>query len=100
MDCDALASTESPKLLQTVMNTVLDGLITIDSNGTIETFNAAASRIFGYRDDEVIGRNVRMLMPEPYRSEHNTYLANYVNGGAAKVISWAMHAMAQSIAQQ
>jgi two-component system sensor kinase FixL len=53
---------------QAIMNTVVDGLITIDHAGVIETFNPAAGRIFGYPVKDVIGRNIRMLMPEPYHS--------------------------------
>jgi two-component system, LuxR family, sensor kinase FixL len=86
VDRNRLASPENQRLLQTVLNTVLDGLITIDSNGTIETFNAAAARIFGYGEDEVIGQNVKMLMPDPYHAEHDKYLSNYMGGGKAKVI--------------
>lgn len=72
--------------MQAVMNTVLDGLITIDEHGMVQTFNPAAVRIFGYTPDEVIGRNVKMLMPEPYHSGHDGYLKNYFASGDAKVI--------------
>lgn len=72
--------------LNAVMNTVLDGLITIDDKGTIQSFNPAAVRIFGYKDYEVIGRNVKMLMPDPYHSEHDVYLENYLTTGTKKVI--------------
>ena len=69
-----------------IVETVVDGIITIDGRGMIETFNPAAERIFGYPAAETIGQNVRMLMPEPYRGEHDGYLTSYVEGGAAKVI--------------
>lgn len=69
-----------------VMNTVLDGLITIDEKGTIQTFNPASVRIFGYQPEEVIGQNVKMLMPEPYHSGHDGYLHNYMTTGEARVI--------------
>ncbi len=72
--------------LQAVMNTVLDGLITIDAKGTVQTFNPASVRIFGYQPEEVIGRNVKMLMPDPYHTEHDGYLDNYLATGEAKVI--------------
>jgi len=72
--------------MRAILNTVLDGIITIDDRGTIENFNPAAARIFGYRPDEVVGRNVKILMPEPFHGEHDTYLKHYLDTGQAKVI--------------
>lgn len=76
---------EANRLL-TVMNTVLDGLITIDHKGTVQSFNRSAERIFGYNLIEVIGQNVKMLMPEPYRGGHDGYLSHYMDTGERKVI--------------
>lgn len=69
-----------------VLNNVIDGIITISDNGVVKTFNPAAVKIFGYRPDEVIGRNVSMLMPAPYHDEHDGYIRNYITTGEQKII--------------
>lgn len=77
---------ESEARTRAILNTTVDGIITIGENALVESFNHAAERIFGYRADEVIGRNVHVLMPEPYKSEHDGYIDNYVETGDAKII--------------
>ncbi len=69
-----------------IVETVVDGIITINKNGLIETFNPAAEKIFGYQVSEVAGKNIKILMPEPYHSEHDGYLDSYMTTGEAKII--------------
>jgi len=73
-------------VVRTVLNTVEEAIITIDAQGIVTDLNPAAARIFGYSAEEIIGRNVKMLMPEPYRREHDGYLSAYSRTGQAKVI--------------
>jgi two-component system, LuxR family, sensor kinase FixL len=63
--------------LTSILETVPDAMIVIDEAGIMHSFSAAAERLFGYRPNEVIGRNVRMLMPSPYRGAHDGYLERY-----------------------
>ncbi len=72
--------------LQAVLNTLVNGIVTIDGRGTIKTVNPAVERVLGYTESELLGQNVRMLMPEPYRSAHDGYLHNYLSSGKAKII--------------
>lgn len=72
--------------LEAILETTVDAIITIDERGRIESFNRAATKIFGYELDEVLNKNVSMLMPEPYKSEHDDYISNYVETGVKKII--------------
>jgi diguanylate cyclase (GGDEF)-like protein/PAS domain S-box-containing protein len=72
--------------LDVLLETAVDGIISIDSNGIIHTFNPAAEKLFGYSTDEVIGKSINMLMPEPYSSEHDSYLKNYETTRVKKII--------------
>lgn len=72
--------------LRAILNTVVDAVISIDQRGTIVGVNPAAERMFGYAEREMLGQNVSMLMPSPYREEHPRYLANYHRTGEAKII--------------
>ena len=77
---------EREALLRAILETSPDGLITIDESGTINSFNPAAERMFGYRPDEVLGRNVACLMPPPYREAHDGYLERYRRTGEKRII--------------
>ncbi len=81
-----LALQEALSQTQAILDNMVDGVITIDERGSIASFNQAAARIFGYRADEVVGRNVSMLMPEPHRSHHDAYLAQYQVRSEARVV--------------
>lgn len=67
--------------IRAIMDNVADGIITINTDGIIESFNGTAESLFGYSAVEVIGKNIKMLMPEPYRSQHNGYLKRYLESG-------------------
>jgi two-component system, sensor histidine kinase and response regulator len=77
---------DSEARLRAILNNVVDGIITIDSAGTIRSINPAGVRMFEYEAEEVIGRNVKMLMPEPDRTNHDAYLARYQSTGQTKII--------------
>lgn len=77
---------ERTRELQTTLETLIEGVITIDERGVIESFNPSAETLFGYRADEVVGQNVSILMSDQVRMEHDSYLQRYLETGEAKVI--------------
>ena len=89
MDGTASSVTSSPvneAHLRSILATVPDAMIVIEEKGTILSFSAAAEAMFGYSEDEVLGQNVKMLMPSPLREEHDGYLRNYLETGRRKII--------------
>src|SRR5437016_465061 len=77
---------ESEARLRSIIESAVDGIITIDEQGTVQAFNPAAERLFGYGANEVLGRNVKMLMPSPDREQHDAYLERYLTTGKQKII--------------
>jgi two-component system sensor kinase FixL len=72
--------------LQSILDTVPEAMVVIDEQGTIQNFSSAAERLFGYRAAETVGRNVKMLMPSPYRENHDGYLERYLRTGERRII--------------
>jgi two-component system, LuxR family, sensor kinase FixL len=72
--------------LTSILNTVPDAMVVIDETGIMQSFSAAAERLFGYAAAEVIGKNVKMLMPSPYRENHDRYIERYLRSGERRII--------------
>jgi PAS domain S-box-containing protein len=72
--------------LRATLDTAVDAIITIDERGVIQSVNRATTRIFGYTEDEMVGQNVSMLMPSPYREEHDSYLERHVRTGEKRIM--------------
>ena len=72
--------------LRAILGNIIDGVIVINENGIIESFSAAAERLFGYKADEVVGRNVSLLMTDSDRDQHDNYMERYLRTGEARVI--------------
>ena len=81
-----VTETRLRSLIATVLDTVVDGLITIDRDGVVQSYNKACTTLFGYTPEEIVGQNVRVLMPEPYHSEHDRYISAYVETNVPRII--------------
>ena len=86
VDAAAADLHDSNARLRSIIDSAVDGIIVIDGHGRIEAFNRGAERLFGYPESDVLGRNVKMLMPSPYHDEHDAYLDHYLHTGVARII--------------
>ena len=77
---------EAEAHLRSILATVPDAMVVIDEKGTILSFSAAAEKMFGYREADIVGQNVRILMPSPDRERHDQYLVNYLTTGKRRII--------------
>ena len=77
---------EAEARVRAVVDHAIDGIITIDEHAIVETFNPAAEGIFGYQAGEVVGQNVKMLMPAMYSAHHDQYVSSYLRTGVAHII--------------
>jgi two-component system, LuxR family, sensor kinase FixL len=78
--------TVSQARLSSVLDTAVDGILVIDESATILVYNRACERLFGYRPEQTLGQNVRMIMPDEYGDRHDTYMSNYMSSGVRKII--------------
>ncbi|QDU09707.1 PAS domain S-box protein [Gimesia aquarii] len=88
-------SKANERRIESIVNTAVDPIITISGKGLIKSFNPAAERLFGYAADEILGMNIKLLMPSPYREEHDGYLARYLETGIKNVIGSGREAIGQ-----
>src|SRR5690606_1754528 len=77
---------ESESRINSIIQTAVDGIITIDTRGVMEMINPSACKLFGYEPSEVLGRKINMLMPEPDRSLHDNYMHHYHETGEKRII--------------
>src|SRR5262245_33266192 len=87
--------TEALASIKAVVDTAVDGVIVTDGQGIVHLFNPACQKLFGYRADEVVGQNVKMLMPAPHRDQHDGYLGNYLVTGEHNIIGTSREVMGQ-----
>src|SRR6185312_7964824 len=89
------ARIQNDALFRALIATAVDGIMVIEERGSIIVYNQACERLFGYRPEEVVGQNVKMLMPPPYRQEHDGYLGHYRETGEKRIIGIGREVLAQ-----
>src|SRR5436305_610561 len=72
--------------VQSILDSVPDAMIVIDERGIMQSFSSAAERLFGFSAAEMLGKNVKLLMPTPYRENHDSYLDRYLRTGEKRII--------------
>ena len=77
---------DNERKIKNILNTIVDGVATINRNGIIDSVNPAVEKLFGYSSEELIGQNVKILMPEPYFREHDNYLSRFQKTGKKQII--------------
>ncbi len=90
---EALLTSEEQS--RAIVETAVNAIITMSEDCIIETANTSTERIFGYKKSEVVGKNIRMLMPQPYRDKHDSYVQNYLRTGVKKIIGIGREAVGQ-----
>ncbi len=90
-DLTALRTIESKldsanSILKSILTTIPDAMIVIDEDGLVSSFSATAEKMFGYEQEEIIGRNIKILMPEPYRAAHDRYIERYIETNEKRII--------------
>ncbi|MBT5947706.1 MAG: GAF domain-containing protein [Nitrospinaceae bacterium] len=80
---------EREQRLRTILDTAVDGIITIDERGIVDSINPSAQKLTGYTSAEVVGQNVSMLMPNPFQNEHDSYINNYLKTGIPGILGQA-----------
>lgn len=90
-DITALRTTEGKldqanSILKSILTTIPDAMVVIDEDGLVSSFSATAEKMFGYAQEEIIGQNVKILMPEPYRNAHDGYISRYLETGEKRII--------------
>ncbi len=93
---DVTEQTRREAEILAILDTAVDAIVTIDESGRVETFNKAAMNLFGFSQEEIVGRSVNLLMPEPHRSRHDEYMRRYMETGEKRIIGIGRELEAQT----